>query len=131
MKGSYKDYLYFRISKAEFETLDEKDCITKEDLKRFMIDYKDAVLNKKFSANKAARLKSVQTKKKFLNALERMLRSLIREDTKNITPYRVAKEANISYLSAKKYFEAYNITQRLEELQKDFEFRYFKEEFLD
>ena len=49
-------------------------------------------------ARKASKVKQDRTKKKFEEAVEKLMK-----EKKKITAYRIAKEANISYNTARKY----------------------------
>ena len=59
--------------------------------------------DKGIAANKAREALQEQTKKKVENAI-----NLLRMEQKEITPYAVAKTANISYNTAKKYLKQFN-----------------------
>ena len=59
--------------------------------------------NKNIAAIKAREALQEQTKKKVENAI-----NLLRMEQKEITPYAVAKTANISYNTAKKYLKQFN-----------------------
>jgi len=55
------------------------------------------------SAKRASRIKADRTKEKVINAV-----NLLRLQGEEITPYKVAKTANISYNTAKKYLNSKN-----------------------
>jgi len=55
------------------------------------------------SAKRASRIKADRTKEKVINAV-----NLLRLQQEEITPYKVAKTAKISYNTAKKYLQKQN-----------------------
>ena len=58
------------------------------------------------SAKRASKIKAERTKEKVINAV-----NLLRLQGEEITPYKVAKTAQISYNTAKKYLQKQNISK--------------------
>ncbi len=122
MKKSYKDYVYLKISKEEFEKhlkeykKDKSYKISFYDILKGRVEYENEMLNKKDKALEAARIKKAVANIKIYKTLERFLNSLFKRDI-NIS--LLAKEAKVHYNTAKKFWIEKNLDIWLEKIKKD------------
>ncbi len=124
-KQDHKDYIYIRIPKEEYEKIMQNNKrVTKKDLEAWRYDYELKQSTKIKGAKKASRIKKYRAVSKMYKALEDYYNSLL-YDEKHITPYKLAKLAKVSYPTAKKFWEQYNLDRWKEN------FKYKKQEALN
>jgi len=106
MKNDYKDYIYIRIPKEDYEyIIKNKKQVSYVDLEDWHKNYKFKNIRKKISAEWANIQKKKKVLEKIYNALDIYYNGLFKEDTKALTSYRLAKLAGVNYLTARKYWE--------------------------
>ena len=117
-KEDYKDFVYIRIPKEEYEAIIQgKRKVTADDIEEWRFNYEVKQVDKKVKAKRASKIKQSRTIQKIYKALENYYLGLFKEEAKNLTPYRLAKLAKVNYMTARKFFE----THKLEEWIRRFE----------
>jgi len=120
MKTSYdyKHYVYLKVPKQRYnEIINNKEEVKAREIQQWRDLYKNKLYNKRAGANTANKVKQRKILEKILRTLNNIKYNLLlnEEDKKDLTPYKLAKLANINYLTAKKYW-----TEELrEEWKKD------------
>jgi len=123
-ESDYKDFIYLRIPKEKWQEWKEKELKGKTSsisfgkLKAYRIDYEWKMKKKKQSANEATRIKKARADMKIYKALERLYSSLLKTDNE-ITPYKLAKEAGVSYPKAKKFWNEHNLDIWIKSFEED------------
>ncbi len=124
-KQDYKDYIYIRIPKNEYEAIIQgRKKVTKKDIEDWRFDYELKQSTKTKGAKRAAKTKEYRAVRKMFKALESYYNSLLFEG-EHITPYKLAKLAGVSYPTAKKFWNKYNLDTWKEN------FKYKKQEALN
>ena len=119
-KEDYKNYVYVRIPKDEYQAIMEgKRKITKDDLEIWRFNYETKQLDKKAKAKRANDIKVARTVQKMYKALEDYHLGLFKEEATKLTPYKLAKLANVNYLTAKKFWERHNLDKWLDKFAKN------------
>jgi hypothetical protein len=117
----YKDFVYLKMPKEEWYKHLKK---YKEDkyykigfceLLKGRIEYENEMLKKKDKALEAAKIKSAIANIKIYKALERLINSLFKKDI-NISV--LAKEAGVSYNTAKKFWGKKEFDKWLKKFEK-------------
>lgn len=123
-ESDYKDFVYLRIPKSNWEEWEKKEKQGKAPstsfgkLKAYRIDYEWKIEKKKRSAKEATRIKKARTDMKIYKTLERLYSSLLKTNDE-ITPYKLAKEAGVSYPKAKKFWEENCLDIWIKDFKKD------------
>ena len=104
----YRIDLMWHEYNALVELIDEakkRDIYISENLLKKLENYKTIKFSpaKINAITKASDIRSKKTKKKFKTAVSKLL-----EEGSNLTPYKIAKKANISFETAKKYLKLLN-----------------------
>jgi len=119
-KEDYKDYVYLRIPKDEFEKIIAgKKKITQEDVKSWRFDYELKQSEKRAYAKRANKIKKARTIQKIYKALEYYYLGLFKDEKKELTAYKLSKLAKINYRTAKKFFEEHNLQEWLPQFEKE------------
>ena len=114
MKEDYKDYVYLRIPKTEYNKIISEDKrVTKEDIEAWRFDYELKQSNKSAYAKRANKIKTARIIQKIYKTLENYYLGLFRDEKKELTAYRLSKLAKINYRTAKKFFEEHNLKEWL------------------
>jgi len=121
MKKSYKDFIYLKLPKEEFEKhlkeykKDKSYKIPFYDVLKGRVEYENEMLDKKDRALEAARIKSAIANIKIYKTLERLVNSLFKRDI-NIS--LLAKEAKVHYNTAKNFWREKDLDKWLEKIEK-------------
>jgi len=128
MKEDYKNYIYFKIPKEEFERLKKealenekgryKKLISFDELMDYYYLYKGKIEGKEKGAKLAHRIKKAKTNMNIYKALENYYTGLFRENTR-LTPYRLSKLSKTHYQTAKRFWNEYNLDYWIKEFEKD------------
>jgi len=103
----YKKYVYLKIPKERYEEIiKNKHTVTSSEVEEWRYIYKDKLFEKKAGANTANKVKQKRILEKILKTLKDIKYNLLlkEEDKKDLSAYKLAKLANINYLTAKKYW---------------------------
>ena len=103
----YKKYVYLKVPKARYEEIvKNKETVTSSEIEEWRYLYKDKLFEKKAGANTANKVKQKRILEKILRTLNNIKYNLLlnEEDKKDLSAYKLAKLANINYLTAKKYW---------------------------
>ena len=124
-KQDYKDYIYIRIPKNEYEAIMKgKKRVSVDDIEEWRFNYELKQSTKIKGAKRAAKTKEYRAISKMFKALENYYNSLL-FDGEHITPYKLAKLSRVSYPTAKKFWNKYNLDTWKEN------FKYKKQEALN
>jgi len=125
-KESYKDFVYLKIPKDEWEKI-EKFALEKgkhakqlsyDDLIRYKFAYELGIESKQISASEATRRKKAKKDIQIYQALENYFTGLFRSEFERINPYKLSKIAKINYRTAKRFWEEYNLDKWIIEFEK-------------
>ena len=103
----YKKYVYLKVPRERYEEIiKNKEAVFSSEVERWRYLYEKKLLEKKIGANIANKVKQKRVLEKILKALQGIKDNLFldKEEKKDITAYKLAKLANINYLTAKKYW---------------------------
>ena len=125
-KESYKDFVYLKIPKDEYEKLlaigaekgTKKKLISIDDLTRWEIIYRLGIENKEISASEARRRKKAKKDIQIYQTLEKFLTGLFKSELEHINAYKLSKLAKVNYRTAKRFWEDYNLDYWLKEFEK-------------
>jgi hypothetical protein len=123
-KFDYNDYVYLRIPKSKWEEWQKKEKESKrvrvefKSLKSFRIEYKWKVENKSKSATRASRIKEARANLKMFNVLSNFYNTLFKNES-DLTIYKLAKEAGVSYMTAKRFWQEFNLDIWIDEFKTD------------
>jgi len=118
-KEDYKDYVYLRIPKTEYEKIiDGLICIDKSDIEAWRSDYELAQSLKKAYANRANKIRSRRLLDKIYKAVEDYYLGLFKPE-KELTVYKLSKLAKIHYQTAVKYWDMLNMQSWIEKIKRD------------
>ena len=125
-KESYKDFVYFKMPKDEFqkilELVKEKGrnakVISIDDLLRYELLYRIDIENKQISTSEAHRRKKAKKDIQIYQALEKWLTGLFKSEFERINPYKLSKLAGVNYRTAKRFWEEYNLDKWIIEFEK-------------
>ena len=113
MKEDYKEYVYLRIPKAEYNKIVSGDKrVTKEDIEAWRFNYELKQSNKTAYAKRANKIKTARIVQKIYKVLENYYTGLFKQE-KELTAYRLSKLAKINYRTAKRFFEEHNLKEWL------------------
>jgi len=121
-KFDYSDYIYLRIPRSVWEEWEEKENEGKrvrvdfKKLKTYRIEYKWKMENKAKSAVRASRIKQARANLKMFNALDYYYNNLFKNED-DLTIYGLAKLADVSYHTAKKFWNKYNLDTWIDEFK--------------
>ena len=111
-KEDYKDYVYVRIPKEEYEAIIQgKRKVNKSDLEEWRFNYEIKQIDKIAYAKRANKIKVAKTIQKLYKALENYYLSLFKEDNKKLTAYQLSKLAKVNYRTAKKFWERHKLDE--------------------
>ncbi len=118
-KEDYKNYIYVRIPKEEYEEIMQgKRKVTKNDLEVWRFHYEIKQIDKIAYAKRANRIKVAKTMKKIYKALENYYLGLFKNE-KKLTPYQLAKLSKVNYLTARKFWERHNLDEWINRFEKN------------
>ena len=125
-KENYKDFVYLKISKDEYEKLlslgAEKGTKTKlisiDDLTRWEISYRLDIENKQNSAIEAHRRKKAKKDIQIYQTLENFFTGLFKSELEHINAYKLSKLAKVNFRTAKRFWEDYNLDYWVKEFEK-------------
>ena len=125
-KETYKDFVYLKIPKDEYEKLlalgaekgTKKKVISIDDLTRWEIIYRLGIENKEISALEARRRKKAKKDIQIYQTLEKFLTGLFKSELEHINAYKLSKLAKVNYRTAKRFWEDYNLDYWLKEFEK-------------
>ena len=125
-KETYKDFVYLKIPKDEYEKLlaigaekgTKKKIISVEDLTRWEITYRLGIENKEISALEARRRKKAKKDIQIYQALENYLTGLFKSELEHINIYKLSKLAKVNYRTAKRFWKEYNMNHWIKEFKK-------------
>ena len=125
-KENYKDFVYLKISKDEYEKLlslgAEKGTKTKlisiDDLTRWEISYRLDIENKQNSAIEAHRRKKAKKDIQIYKTLENYYTGLFKNELERLNAYKLSKLAKINYRTAKRFWEDYNLNYWVKEFER-------------
>jgi len=116
-KEDYKDYVYLRIPKTEYDKIINKEKkVTKEDIEGWRFNYELKQSEKASYARRAHKIKKAKTIQKIYKALENYYTGLFKQE-KELTAYKLSKIAKINYRTAKKFFEEHNLNDWLKRFE--------------
>jgi len=108
-KQDYKDYIYLRIPKEEYEAIFQgKKKVTKNNIEEWRFNYE--LKQSKKNTKRANEIKKYKTAKKIYEALENYYLNLFTSEEENLTIYKLAKLARVSYQTAKKFWQTHNLS---------------------
>ena len=123
-KQDYKDYIYLRIPKEEYKKIIEKKRkITTKEIEEWRFNYE--LKQSKKNTKRANEIKKYRTAKKIYEALENYYLNLFTSEKENLTIYKLAKLAKVSYPTAKKFWQTHNLSYWIQN------FKYKKQEALN
>ena len=123
-KQDYKDYIYLRIPKEEYKRIiEEKRKITTKEIEEWRFNYE--LKQSKKNTKRANEIKKYRTAKKIYEALENYYLNLFTSEEENLTIYKLAKLAGVSYPTAKKFWQTHNLSSWIQN------FKYKKQEALN
>ena len=125
-KETYKDFVYLKIPKDEYEKLlaigsekgTKKKVISIDDLTRWEIIYRLGIENKEISALEARRRKKAKKDIQIYQTLEKFLTGLFKSELEHINIYKLSKLAKVNYRTAKRFWEDYNLDYWIKEFEK-------------
>ena len=125
-KETYKDFVYLKISKDEYEKLlslgakkgTKTKLITIDDLTRWEISYRLDIENKQNSAIEAHRRKKAKKDMQIYKILENYYTGLFKRELEHINAYKLSKLAKVNFRTAKRFWEEYNLDYWVKEFEK-------------
>ena len=119
--NEYKRYVYFKIPKEEWEQIEkEQRDISFNDLIRYKTLYKISKEGKEKGAKEAAKVRKARNDLKFYKTLERIYNSLFGKNESNrLTIYRLSKESNLPYPTAKRFWNEYNLDEWIKKFEEN------------
>jgi len=125
-KETYKDFVYLKIPKDEYEKLlaigaekgTKKKVISIDDLTRWKIIYRLGIENKENSALEARRRKKAKKDIQIYQVLENYFTGLFKSELEHINAYKLSKLAKVNYRTVKRFWEDYNLDYWLKEFEK-------------
>jgi hypothetical protein len=109
-KEDYKDYVYIRIPKSEYNKIIKGEKkVTKNDLEAWRFGYELKQSEKIAYAKRANKIKQARVVQKIFKTLEDYYTGLFTEKTQELTPYKLSKLANVNYRTAKSFWEKHNL----------------------
>ena len=116
---SYKDYVYLRIPKAEYNKIINGEMkVTKNDIENWRFDYELAQNLKKAYANRANKIRSRKILDKIYKVVEDYYSGLF-DPEKDLNAYKLSKLAKINYRTAVKYWNMLNMQSWIEKIKTD------------
>ncbi|MEO1923352.1 MAG: hypothetical protein ABGX25_02390 [Nautiliaceae bacterium] len=128
-KESYKDFVYLKIPKDEWEQI-EKTALKKgkhikqlsyDDLIRYKFAYELGIESKQISASEAHRRKKAKKDMQIYKTLENYFTGLFKSELEHINPYKLSKLAKVNYRTAKRFWEEYNLDYWIPKFEKNSE----------
>jgi hypothetical protein len=126
-KESYKDFIYLKIPKDEWEKI-EKTALEKgkhikqlsyENLLEYKFTYELGIENKQISALEASRRKKAKKDIQIYQTLESFFTELFKSELEHINPYKLSKLAKVNYKTAKRFWNEYNLNYWIPKIEKD------------
>jgi len=125
-KETYKDFVYLKISKDEYEKLlslgakkgTKTKLISIDDLTRWEISYRLDIENKQNSAIEAHRRKKAKKDIQIYQTLENYYTGLFKNELERLNAYKLSKLAKINFRTAKRFWEDYNLDYWIKEFEK-------------
>ena len=125
-KETYKDFVYIKIPKDEYEKLlklgakkgTKTKVISIDDLTRWEINYRLDIENKQNSAIEAHRRKKAKKDIQIYQTLENYFTGLFKSELEHINAYKLSKLAKINYRTAKRFWDDYNLDYWIKEFEK-------------
>ena len=125
-KENYKDFVYLKISKDEYERLlslgAERGTKTKlisiDDLTRWEISYRLDIENKQNSAKEAHRRKKAKKDIQIYKTLKNYYTGLFKNEIERLNAYKLTKIAKVNYRTAKRFWEEYKLNYWVREFEK-------------
>ena len=125
-KESYKDFVYLKIPKNEYEKLlslgAEKGTKTKvlsiDDLTRYELAYRMDIENKQNSAIEAHRRKKAKKDMQIYQTLENFFTGLFKSELERLNAYKLSKLAKVNFRTAKRFWEDYNLDYWVKEFER-------------
>ena len=125
-KENYKDFVYLKISKDEYEKLlkvgAEKGTKTKvisiDDLTRWEISYRLDIENKQNSAIEAHRRKKAKKDLQIYQMLENYYTGLFKKELERLNAYKLSKLAKVNFRTARRFWEDYNLNYWVKEFER-------------
>ena len=125
-KESYKDFVYFKIPKDEFEKILElvkekgrnAKVISIDDLLRYELAYRMGTENKQISASEAHRRKKAKKDIQIYQILENYYTGLFKNELERINAYKLSKLAKVNFRTAKRFWEDYNLDYWIKEFER-------------
>jgi len=126
-KESYKDFIYLKIPKDEWEKI-EKTALEKgkhikqlsyENLLEYKFAYELWIENKQISASEASRRKKSKKDIQIYQTLESFFTGLFKSELEHINPYKLSKLAKVNYKTAKRFWNEYNLNYWIPKIEKD------------
>jgi len=104
-KETYKDFVYFKIPKDEFEKILEllkekgrkSKVISIDDLLRYKLLYEIDIENKQNSASEAHRLKKAKKDIQIYKTIENFYTGLFKNELDHLNPYKLSKLAKVKH----------------------------------
>jgi len=119
MKEDYKDYVYLRIPKSEYNKIINGEMkVTKNDIENWRFDYELKQSNKTAYAKRANKIKTARIVQKIYKVLENYYTGLFKQE-KELTAYKLSKLAKINYRTAQKFFKEHNLDDWIKRFEKD------------
>ena len=120
-KYDYKDYVYLRIPKSEYnEIIEGKRRLRKADFNRWVEDYYYKQVGKRAYARIANDKKTAKAIKKLYKALEGYYTGLFR-DEKELSINRLSRLAGVNYRTANKFWKENNLQEWLSKFKENSE----------
>jgi hypothetical protein len=123
-KFDYNDYVYLRIPKSKWEEWQKRENEGKrvrvdfKSLKSFRIEYKWKNEKKSKSAIRASRTKEARANLKMFNVLNDFYNTLFKNES-DLTIYKLAKKAGVSYMTAKRFWQEFNLDTWINEFKSN------------
>ena len=125
-KENYKDFVYLKMPKDEYEKLLEigakKGAKTKvisiDDLTRWEINYRLDIENKQNSAIEAHKRKKAKKDIQIYQMLENYYTGLFKSELEHINAYKLSKLAKVNFRTAKRFWEEYNLDYWVKEFER-------------
>ena len=125
-KENYKDFVYLKISKDEYEKLlslgakkgTKTKLISIDDLTRWEISYRLDIENKQNSAIEAHRRKKAKKDIQIYQTLENYYTGLFKNELERLNAYKLSKLAKVNFRTARRFWEDYNLDYWVKEFEK-------------
>ena len=125
-KETYKDFVYLKISKDEYEKLislgakkgTKTKLISIDDLTRWEISYRLDIENKQNSAIEAHRRKKAKKDIQIYQMLENYYTGLFKSELERLNAYKLSKLAKVNFRTAKRFWEEYKLDYWVREFEK-------------